>query len=72
MHSSVSRLAKSREEITNVVDENISVTNITRIEMSENRQVVNKIIWSLANVDVKLEYITLALEKEVFQVGRFV
>ena len=31
--SSVSRLAKSQEEIAHVVDENISVINITRVEM---------------------------------------
>ena len=70
--SSVSRLAKSQEEIAHVVDENISVINITRVEMSENRQALNKIIWSLANLDVKLGNITQALEKEVFQVGQFV
>ena len=34
--SSVRRLAKSEEEIAHVVDENILVINITRVEMSEN------------------------------------
>ena len=70
--SGVSRLAKSQEEIAHVVDENISVINITRVEMSENRHALNKIIGSLANLDVKLGNITQALEKEVFQVGQFV
>ena len=40
--------------------------------MSENRQALNKIICSLANLDVKLGSITQAREKEVFQVGQFV
>ena len=71
LHSSVSRLAKSQKEIAHVVDENISVINITRVEMSENRQALNKIIRSLANFDVKLCNITQALEKQVFQVGQF-
>ena len=42
IHSSVSRLAKNQEEIAHVVDENIWVINITRVEMSENRQALNK------------------------------
>ena len=33
MCSSLSRLAKSQEEIAHVVDENISVINITTVEM---------------------------------------
>ena len=33
--SSASRLAKSQEEIADVVSENISVINLTRIEMSK-------------------------------------
>ena len=41
--SSVSRLAKSQEEIAHVVNENISVINITRIEMSENRKALKEL-----------------------------
>ena len=33
--SSIVRLIKSQEEIAHVVDENISVINIPRVEMSE-------------------------------------
>ena len=40
--------------------------------MSDNRQTLNKVIGSLANLDVKLGNITLTLQKEVFQVGQFV
>ena len=40
--------------------------------MSENRQDLNKIIDSLANLDIKLGNITQALEKVVFQVGQFI
>ena len=38
IQSGISRLAKSQEEIGHVIDENISVINITRVEMSDNRQ----------------------------------
>ena len=67
--SSVSRLAKNQEEIAHVVDENILVINITRVEMSGNRQALNKIVGSIVNLDVKLGNITQALERKVFQVG---
>ena len=70
--SSVSRLAKSQEEMAHVVYKNISVINITRVEMSENKQVLNKIIGSLANLNVRFGIITQTLEKEVFEVGQFV
>ena len=70
--SNVSRLAKSQEEIAHVVDENISVINITRVEMSENRHTLNKIIWSLVKVDVRFGNITQELEEEVFHIGQFV
>ena len=72
IHSSISRLAMSQEEIAYVVDEIISVINITRVEMSEKRQALNKIIGRLGNFDVKLGNITQALEKEVSQVRKFV
>ena len=72
IHSSISRLTKSQEDIAQVVDENISVMYIIRAEMSENRQALKKIIGSLANLAVKLGNIIQALENEVFQVGQFV
>ena len=68
--SCISRLTKSQEEIAHIVDENISVINITREEVSENRQALNKIIGILANLDVELGNITRALEKEVFKAGQ--
>ena len=64
----VSRLTKSQEEIAHVVDENILVINITRVEsVSENRQALNKIIGSLANLDVKLGNIREGIEKRCFK-----
>ena len=40
--------------------------------MPENRQALNKIIGSLANLDVKLGNIKKDQRKQVFQVGQFV
>ena len=40
--SSVSRLAKSQGGIAHVIDENIPLINITRVEISENRHTLYK------------------------------
>ena len=72
IHNNIYKLAKNEEEMAHVIDENISVINITRVEMSQNRQTLNKIIGSLTVLDTKHGNITQALEGEVFQVGQFV
>ena len=70
--SSFSMLAKGQEEIVLSADDNISVINITRAEMSENRQALNKIVGSLANLGCKVRKYYTSIRKEVFQVGQFV
>ena len=71
IHNNIDKLANNQEEMAHVIDENISVINITRFELSQNRQTLNKIIGSLTVLDTKLGNITEALEREVFQVGQF-
>ena len=46
---------------------NISVINVTRVKMSENRQAINKIIGSLSLLDSKIGNITQALEGKFFR-----
>ena len=46
IHNNVDRLAKNQEEMAHIIEENISVINVTRVEMSENKQDINKIIDS--------------------------
>ena len=52
--------------MAHMINEDISVINVTRVELSENRQAINKIIASLSLLDSKIGNITQALEKEVF------
>ena len=66
------RLAKNQEEMAHVIDENISVINVTRVEMLENRQALNKSIGSLSLLDSKIGNITQALEREFSQVCQFI
>ena len=70
--NNVKRLAKNQEKMAHIIDENISVINVTRVELSENRQAINKIIGSLSLLDSKIGNITQALEREVCQVSQFI
>ena len=58
--------------MAHIIDENISVFYVTRVEMSENRQAVNKIIGSLSLLDSKIGNITQPLERGIFQVSQFI
>ena len=55
--------------MAHIIDENISVINVSMVEMSENRQAINKITSSLSLLDSKIGNIAQALEREVFQVS---
>ena len=66
------RLAKNQEERAHIINENISVINVIRVEMSENRQAINKIIGSLSLLNSEIGNITQALERQVFQVSQFI
>ena len=72
IHNDVDRSDKNQEEMAHIIDENISVINVTKVEMSENRQAINKILDSLSLLDSKIDDITQALEREVFQVSQFI
>ena len=58
--------------MAHIIAENILVINVTRVEMAENRQAINKIIGSLSLLDSKIGNITQALERDVFQVSQFI
>ena len=64
--NNVDRPAKNQEEMAHIIDENISVINVTVIEMSENRQAINKIIGSLSILDSTIGNITQALRMGSF------
>ena len=56
-------ISKESRGVAHVVDENTSITKITGVEMSENRQALNKIIGRLANLDVKLPNYNTSIRK---------
>ena len=42
IHNNINKFVNNQEEMAHVIDENISVINVTRVEMSQNRQTLKK------------------------------
>lgn len=65
-------LAENQNKISHVLSENLSILNITRIEVSQNREAINSLIDDLQEVDNKLENITHEIERQINELGNFV
>ena len=59
---SVQNLSQDQKQITHVLEENISILNVTRIQVAENRKALNELLTGLKTIDFKLENITRTLE----------
>lgn len=65
-------LAENQNKISHFLSENLSILNITRIEVSQNREAINSLIDDLQEVDNKLENITHEIERQINELGNFV
>jgi len=65
-------LAENQNKISHVLSENLSILNVTRIEVSQNRQAINSLIGDLNEIDDKLENITQEIERQIVELGNFV
>ena len=53
---------QNQKQITHVLEENISILNVTRIQVAENRKALSELLTGLKTIDFKLENITRTLE----------
>ena len=67
----INRLYKNQVEISHSLDETISVVNISRIEIKENRQKINSIIDTLTQLNVRMEDTTLEIKRRIFELHQF-
>jgi len=65
----VEQLVSNQRRITHVVEQSISILNVSRIE---NRQSNHEVMVSLLTIDKKLRNISVALEKEIAELEHFV
>ena len=63
----VASLAQNQERIIHVVEDSITVLNMTRTEVSENRQAIMELIKNMHELDDKLATIAGALQKQIHE-----
>ena len=68
----IHKLYKNQLEISHSLDETISVVNISRIEIKENRQKINSIIDTLTQINIKMEDTTLEIKRRIFELHQFI
>ena len=72
IRNNIGSLAKNQQTISHVLEKGLSILNITRMQVSENRQSINSIIDSLHDIDKEIDYITQELGKQIFELEQFV
>ena len=72
IRSNIGTLARNQQTISHVLEKGLSILNITRLQVAENRQSINSIIDSLHDVDQEIDYITQELGKQIFELEQFV
>ena len=53
--------------MSHVVEESLSILNTSRVQISENRQSINKLSISINNIQERIYNVSQILEKEVVQ-----
>ena len=71
IHSAISSLNANQQNILHLVEQNLSVLNVSRVQIAENRQAVLELIKSLHKLDIKLNKAVEMLNKEIFGLKYF-
>lgn len=71
VRKSVKTLSDNQQEIIHVLEDSISVLNLSRVEISENRQAINNIAKNLVSIDAKVYNLTRALKLEIKELEHF-
>ena len=70
IQKNIRRLAGNQEGLSHVVEESLSIINVSRIEIGENRQKLNDIITTIGSIEDEILNISSHLEQEVREVKR--
>ena len=71
IRKNIKNLAANQRGIMHVVHESISILNISRIEIAENRQAVSELIISVTALDKKLETPADNVRKQIYETKNF-
>ncbi|ESP03464.1 hypothetical protein LOTGIDRAFT_171401 [Lottia gigantea] len=65
IRSNIDTLANNQQAIQHVVAESLSILNVSRLHISENRQQVNVLSDSLRNLDIKIKNVVRQFKKKL-------
>lgn len=68
----IHNLAANQLQMAHVLEDSLSIINITRVDVSQNRQMINNLSVALHQVDNKLINVTQELEEEIIKLGTFI
>lgn len=68
---SVGVLARNQQSILHVVKDSLTILNMSRVEISENRHAITDLIIALQQTDVKIKRISQEIEKQSSQLEQF-
>ena len=68
----IKKLAGNQKQIAHVVAESLTIVNSTRVEVSENRQTINKLLADVGKLDNKLLNITQVLENRILDLEEMI
>ena len=66
------KLAKEQNNIKHIINENLSIINISRSEIKENRHTINGLIYSLESSNQLFQNITSSLRRKIFDMNYFI
>ncbi|CAG2210600.1 unnamed protein product [Mytilus edulis] len=72
INSNIRVLANNQKRISHVLSESLTIVNVTRAEVAQNRKTINSLTTGLHDVDLKLRNITTLLKKEIADLETFV
>ena len=70
--SAFKKLAKEQNTIKHVIKENLSIINISRTEIQENRHTINGLIYSMEEASIRFQNITNSLRRKIFDLNYFI
>lgn len=71
IHNAVSNLNKNQQNIMHLVEQNLSLLNVSRIQIAENRQAIIDLVATLHQLDEKLDLAVKMLNKDISAVKYF-
>jgi uncharacterized coiled-coil protein SlyX len=72
MRRNVNVLAQNKQKITHVLQENLSILNVSRIEVAENRKSVNELLNAFAELHADFSNVTIVFNERIFNLDRHV